>query len=139
MKRPGLIAQVSVHKMIPSLFSPEHRTPPLPLVALIGNPEYHKDAADYFVQQLRPPLVSLSSTEPVEQFVPRAFGESSQTCMRAWLALEHMPTSSNVAGTLKTSPPSVATSTPGIMKVGIGVVLPDRCSHVADEFAFAAG
>ena len=57
-------------------FPPEHRTPPLPLIALVGCPEFHKEVGDYFVQQLRPPLVSLSSAEPVEQFVPRAFSES---------------------------------------------------------------
>ena len=63
--------------LVQQYYSPEHRTPPLPLIALIGCPEHHKDVGDFFVQHLRPPLVSLSSTEPVEQFVPRAFGESS--------------------------------------------------------------
>lgn len=52
----------------------EHRTPPLPLVALLGCVELHKDVGDYFIQQLRPPLVALGCTEPLEQFVPRAFG-----------------------------------------------------------------
>ena len=56
-------------------FPPEHRTPPLPLIALVGCPEHHKEVGDYFVQLLRPPLVSLSSAEPVEQFLPRAFSE----------------------------------------------------------------
>ncbi|KAL6759174.1 hypothetical protein V8C86DRAFT_1349583 [Haematococcus lacustris] len=55
---------------------PEQRTPPLPLIALVGCPEYHKDVSDYFVSQLKPPLVSLSANEPVEQFVHRYFGPS---------------------------------------------------------------
>jgi hypothetical protein len=64
-----------MNSYVQALFPPEHRTPPLPLVALIGCSEYHKDIGDYFTQQHRPLLVSLSSSEPLEQFVPRAFGE----------------------------------------------------------------
>lgn len=56
-------------------YPPEYRTPPLPLIALLGCPEHHKDVGDYLVQQHRPPLVSLSSAEPLDSFVPRVFGE----------------------------------------------------------------
>jgi len=62
----------------------EYRTPPLPLVALIGCPEVHKDVADFFVHQLRPPLVSLfTSTEPTEQFLSRNFGPGKQASSTA--------------------------------------------------------
>lgn len=54
----------------------EFRTPPLPLVALIGCAEVHKDVADFFVHHLRPPLVSLFTTaEATEQFIARNFGK----------------------------------------------------------------
>lgn len=66
---------------VQALYSPESRTPPLPLISIIGCPEYHKDVAEFFVQQLRPPLVSLCANESVEQFVPRAFGGCTSDCL----------------------------------------------------------
>lgn len=63
---------MSVHSIYPL----EYRTPPLPLVALVGCNEYHKEVAEFFVHHLRPPLVSLfTSAEATEQFVARNFGE----------------------------------------------------------------
>ncbi|GAX76923.1 hypothetical protein CEUSTIGMA_g4370.t1 [Chlamydomonas eustigma] len=60
---------------VQSLYPLEYRTPPLPLVALVGCNEAHKDVADFFVHQLKPPLVSLFTTaEATEQFVARNFG-----------------------------------------------------------------
>lgn len=60
---------------VSSFYPQEHRTPPLPLVALLGVPELHREISDYFIQQHRPPLVFHGSSEPLEQFVARAFGE----------------------------------------------------------------
>ncbi len=58
---------------IATYFLHEYRSPPVPLVALIGCPELHKPLSDFFLHSLKPPLVSLCCTEAVEQFVPRAF------------------------------------------------------------------
>ena len=74
---------------VQSQYPLEYRTPPLPLVALIGCNEVHKEVADFFVHQLRPPLVSLfTSAEATEQFVARNFGKGATAwaCMtaRAW-------------------------------------------------------
>ena len=67
--------QLAMH--VQSQYPLEYRTPPLPLVALIGCHEVHKEVADFFVHQLRPPLVSLFTTaEATEQFVARNFGRS---------------------------------------------------------------
>ena len=61
---------------IQSQYPLEYRTPPLPLVALIGCNEVHKEVADFFVHSLRPPLVSLFTTaEATDQFIARNFGE----------------------------------------------------------------
>ncbi|MEW5315259.1 MAG: hypothetical protein WDW38_006702 [Sanguina aurantia] len=60
-------------------YPPEYRTPPLPLIALLGCPEHHKDVGDYLVQQHRSPLVSLSSAEPLDSFVPRVFGPARKS------------------------------------------------------------
>ena len=63
---------------VQSQYPLEYRTPPLPLVALIGCNEVHKEVADFFVHQLRPPLVSLFTTaEATEQFVARNFGKGA--------------------------------------------------------------
>jgi hypothetical protein len=61
---------------VAQFYSVEQRTPPLPLIALIGCPEVHRDVSDYFVTQLKPPLVTLSAggSEPLEAFVSRHFG-----------------------------------------------------------------
>lgn len=62
----------------------EYRTPPLPLVALIGSVDYHRDFADFFVHQLRPPLVTLhGAAELTEQFVARHFGAYGAACLPA--------------------------------------------------------
>ncbi|KAG2431817.1 hypothetical protein HXX76_009311 [Chlamydomonas incerta] len=63
---------------VASFYPQEHRTPPLPLVALLGCPELHREIGDFFIQQHRPPLVFHGSNEPIEQFVSRAFGPKKQ-------------------------------------------------------------
>lgn len=53
----------------------ELRTPPLPLVALVGSPELHREVGSYFSQGLRPPVVSVVGVaEPNEQLLGRLFG-----------------------------------------------------------------
>eukprot|EP00798_Chlamydomonas_sp_ICE-L_P013771 gene13771-19679_t len=64
---------------VQTLFPPEHRTPPLPLVSLFGSPECHKCVSDYFVQILRPPLVSLSAAEPIDGSLAKYFGHGKHT------------------------------------------------------------
>ncbi|KAG2485655.1 hypothetical protein HYH03_015627 [Edaphochlamys debaryana] len=64
---------------VASFYPQEHRTPPLPLVALIGCSELHREISDYFIQHHRPPLVFHGSNEPLEQFVARAFGPKKQS------------------------------------------------------------
>ncbi|PNW70671.1 hypothetical protein CHLRE_17g729700v5 [Chlamydomonas reinhardtii] len=66
---------------VASFYPQEHRTPPLPLVALLGCPELHREIGDFFIQQHRPPLVFHGSNEPIEQFVARAFGPKKQSVL----------------------------------------------------------
>ncbi|GIM12975.1 hypothetical protein Vretimale_16160, partial [Volvox reticuliferus] len=66
---------------VTSFYPQEHRTPPLPLVALLGCPELHRDIGDYFIQHHRPPLVFHGSNEPLEQFVSRAFGPKKRVAL----------------------------------------------------------
>lgn len=56
-------------------YTPEQRSPPLPLVALCGCPEHHEELGHHFTYSHKPPLVCLSATDPLEQFAQRAFGE----------------------------------------------------------------
>ncbi len=58
---------------VQQFYSHEFRSPPVPLVALVGCPELHKPISEFFLHALKPPLVSLCCNEPVEHFVPRAF------------------------------------------------------------------
>jgi hypothetical protein len=59
--------------VVSSNYAHELRSPPVPLVALLGHPERHKLLSEAFLHTLKPPLVSLCCTEPVENFVPRVF------------------------------------------------------------------
>lgn len=70
---------------VASFYPQEHRTPPLPLVALLGCPELHREIGDFFIQQHRPPLVFHGSNEPIEQFVARAFGKQLNSITTAQL------------------------------------------------------
>jgi hypothetical protein len=59
------------------MYAAEHRTPPLPLVALLGgSPELQREVADFYIMNYRPPLVfhGAASSEPLEQYLERAFG-----------------------------------------------------------------
>lgn len=53
---------------------PEVRTPPLPLVAFVGCPEYHKDLGSFLSTALRPPLVSLGVADATDPLLHRIFG-----------------------------------------------------------------
>jgi hypothetical protein len=71
----------------------EHRTPPLPLVALFGLTDVFKDIADFFSQSLKPPLVSTYNTsEATELLAAKLFGSCFQTsshacdlCSTSWM------------------------------------------------------
>jgi hypothetical protein len=54
---------------------PELRTPPLPLVALVGHPELHAAVGAWMSQVLRPPILCHAVAEPSEPIVARLFGE----------------------------------------------------------------
>jgi hypothetical protein len=57
----------------------EFRSPPVPLVALLGCPEAHRQLSDFCLHALRPPLVTLCcAAEPLEHFVPRAFSSGAR-------------------------------------------------------------
>lgn len=60
-------------------YPPELRTPPLPLVALVGSPELHREAGAFFSQTLRPPIVSVGVAEAKEQLLSRLFGPRKAT------------------------------------------------------------
>lgn len=53
----------------------ECRTPPLPLAALVGAPDVHRDFGLWASQVLRPPLVAVAVAEPNEAVLTRFFGE----------------------------------------------------------------
>ena len=60
------------------MYAAEHRTPPLPLVAVLGgSPELQRTVTDFFIAQHKPPLVfhAAASNEPLEQYLEKAFGE----------------------------------------------------------------
>lgn len=52
----------------------ELRTPPLPLVALVGHPEVHRDLGVWASQVLRPPLVAIAVADANESVLARLFG-----------------------------------------------------------------
>jgi hypothetical protein len=54
--------------------APELRTPPLPVVALVGCPELHKDVGAFFGATMRPPFYSVGLAEPNEAALQRMFG-----------------------------------------------------------------
>lgn len=59
-------------------YSVEHRTPPTPLVALVGCNEHHHEITEYFLQLAKTAptrLCSISCTESLEQFMTKAFGK----------------------------------------------------------------
>jgi hypothetical protein len=53
----------------------ELRTPPLPLVALVGSPEVHREFGVWASQVLRPPLVAVAVADANEGVLTRLFGE----------------------------------------------------------------
>ncbi len=55
-------------------YPPELKSPPLPVVAFIGQQEVHKEVGSYFSQVLRPPLLSIGAAEATEQLLARVFG-----------------------------------------------------------------
>jgi hypothetical protein len=59
---------------------PELRTPPLPVVALVGCAELHKELGAYFNANLRPPLFSVGLAEANESLLGRLFGASGVGC-----------------------------------------------------------
>lgn len=73
--------------LVSAAYESSFRSPPVPLVALLGCPEAHKEAADYFLHTLKPPLVSLCCKEPVEQFVQHVFSPGAQFLVACLLKL----------------------------------------------------
>ena len=61
-------------RMQSSALPSELRTPPLPLVALVGHPEVHRELGVWASQVLRPPLVAIAVAEANESVLARLFG-----------------------------------------------------------------
>jgi len=55
----------------------ELRTPPLPLIALVGSPEVHREFGVWATQVLRPPMVAMAVADANEPVLARLFGELS--------------------------------------------------------------
>jgi hypothetical protein len=61
-------------------YPPELRTPPLPLVAFVGRPEFHKEVGAFFSHVLRPPIITVGIAEPHEHILAKLFGERLDNC-----------------------------------------------------------
>lgn len=59
---------------VQTYFATEVRTPPLPLVALVGCADVHKDVGYYLSTAMRPPLVSLAVPDAGDQLLSHVFG-----------------------------------------------------------------